>query len=84
MHWPGADSIDRDIPPLPPFEPGSTTIRQDRPGWAYGPFILNRFTQWNPDTRELDFYYLMSTGRPYQVQLMQSRLGFGDFGVPIP
>jgi hypothetical protein len=74
MHWPGEDSMNRGIPPLPPFEPGSTTIREDKPGWAYGAFILNRFTDWDEPTRELKIYYLLSTGRPYQVHLMQTRL----------
>lgn len=48
MHWPGSgDIIQSHIPPLPPFEPG-TTVRQDRPGWLYGAFLLNRFTEWGP------------------------------------
>jgi len=78
MHLPGEDSMDRDIPPLPPFEPGSTTIREDKPGWAYGAFILNRFTDWDEPNRMLKLYYLLSTGRPYQVHLMHTRLLIPD------
>jgi hypothetical protein len=78
MHWPGDDSMNRDIPPLPPFEPGSTTIREDKPGWAYGAFILNRFTDWDEPTRVLKIYYLLSTGSPYQVHLMHTRLRIPD------
>lgn len=43
-------------------------------GWAYGPFIVNRFTEWNAATRELGIYYLLSLSTPYQVQLMYTRL----------
>jgi hypothetical protein len=78
MHFPGQDTIHRDVPPLPPFEPGSTTSREDRPGCAYGAFILNRFTTWDEATRVLETYYLLSTGRPYQVQLMHTQLRFLD------
>lgn len=74
MHWPGSgDIIQSHIPPLPPFEPG-TTVRQDRPGWPYGAFLLNRFTEWDQPARVLTIRYLLSTSRPYQVQMMETRL----------
>ena len=40
--------------------------------YAYGPFLLNRYTKWDPAYRDLTIYYLVSTFRPYQVQLMRS------------
>jgi hypothetical protein len=75
MHWPGSgDIIQSHIPPLPLFEPGSTTVRQDTPGWPYGAFLLNRFTEFNEHARVLTIRYLLSTSRPYQVQMMETRL----------
>jgi hypothetical protein len=67
MHDPGKDTINPDVPPRepPPL---------DHPGWAYGVFILNRFTNWDASTRELGIYYLLSTSSPYQVHLMHTRL----------
>jgi hypothetical protein len=44
------------------------------PGWAYGAFLLANLTEWEPDSRRLEIHYLMSTSRPYQVQLMRSAL----------
>lgn len=74
MHWPGSDSINRDIPPLPPpVSPGST-IREDKPGSAYGCLIVKRYTEYDASTRKLGIYYLLSTSRPYQVHLMHSQL----------
>lgn len=67
MHKPGADRIHPDIPPSQP--PG-----YDNPGWAYGAFVLNRFTEWNDTDRTLGLYYLLSTSSPYQVHLMHTRL----------
>jgi len=84
MHWPGRDPINLDVPPLPPWDPDRPGQREDKPGWAYGAFILNRFTKWDEATRVLEIYYLLSTSRPYQVQLMHSTLRFGNLGVIIP
>ena len=67
MHEPGVDRIN---PNLPPAEPPGI----DHPGWAYGAYILNRFTEWNPTTRELVMYYLLSLSSPYQIQLMCSKI----------
>ncbi len=47
-------------------------------GFAYGAYLLNRYTRWDAATRTLTLYYLMSTGMPYQVQLMRSRIKFAD------
>lgn len=66
MHRPGFDRIHPDVPPAQPSG-------EDLPGWAYGAYILNRFTQWDPHGF-LDLYYLMSTASPYQVHLMHTRL----------
>ncbi len=75
MHWPcSGDIIQSHIPPLPPFVQGSTTVREDRPGWPYGAFLLNRFTEWDQLAHVLTIRYLLSTSRPYQVQMMETRL----------
>lgn len=71
MHWPDLDAIheadprrDKDAPPPDPAVPG----------WAYGAFLMDRFTRWDPDSRQLELYYLLSTGSPYQVQVMHTTL----------
>lgn len=84
MHLSPFDTMHLDLPPLPPFVPGSTSQREDKPGSAYGAFILNRFTKWDEATRVLDIYFILSTGRPYQVHLMQSTLLLANLGVIIP
>jgi hypothetical protein len=68
MHWP---ELGHDIPWMPdqPFP--------WLPGAAYGAFLLERYTRWKNATGELDLYYLMSTGSPYQVQLMHTTLRLG-------
>ena len=46
-----------------------------KPGtWPYGPYILNRFTEWNGTTRELGIYYLISLSTGYQMHLMYTRI----------
>jgi len=42
------------------------------PAFAYGAFLLHKYTQWDESHRFATIFYLMSTGRPYQVQLMSS------------
>lgn len=49
---------------------------RDNPGWAYAPFLLNRYTRWDPQERTAKIYYLMSTSVPYQVMLMRTELEF--------
>jgi len=61
-HSPVTDGLDR----LPPTIGGN--------GFAYGAYLLNRYTRWDAATRTLTIYYLMSTGVPYQVQLMRSQI----------
>jgi hypothetical protein len=66
MHWPDLDHLhtlgsDKDL-----GWPGSD------PGWAYGAFIVAPLTRWDPAARTLELSYLMSTSRPYQVQLMRT------------
>jgi len=63
---PVADGLDR----LPPTIGGN--------GFAYGAYLLNRYTRWNAATRTLTIYYLMSTGMPYQVQLMRSQIRIAE------
>ncbi len=46
----------------------------DHPSFAYGPYILNQYTQYDEQTKIATIYYLMSTGRPYQVQVMRSKI----------
>jgi Domain of unknown function (DUF4185) len=64
MHWPGLDQI---WPRKPPD-------LGDQPGWAYGAFLTDRFCSWDASSRQLTLYYLLSLSRPYQVQLMRSRV----------
>jgi hypothetical protein len=68
MHWPNQDTITPDVPPR------EDANLPEHPGWAYGVFILNRFTEWSARTQELGIYYLLSPSSPYQVQLMYTRL----------
>jgi hypothetical protein len=67
MHMPGKDTIHPNLPPHQPPGP-------EKPGWAYGIFLLNRFTTWDSNARILGIYYLLSFGSPYQVQVMHSLL----------
>jgi predicted Fe-Mo cluster-binding NifX family protein len=44
------------------------------PGFAYGPYLLNHYTTYDVDADTATIHYLMSTGKPYQVQVMRTRL----------
>jgi hypothetical protein len=70
MHEPGEDELNL----LPPERPSADS------GWAYGPFLLNRYTRWDAQCRNATIYYLMSTNSPYQVMLMRSQLHFANNG----
>jgi hypothetical protein len=73
MHWGGIDDIDKRVPP---------NIFGDQPGWAYGAFLMNRFTHWDGAARRLSLAYLISTSNPYQVQVMNTELSLlyvGDY-----
>ena len=64
MHSPGKDDPSR----WPPVFPGQPK------GFAYGAFLLNRYTAWNAREQIVTIWYLMSTFSPYQVQLMRSQI----------
>jgi len=49
--------------------------REDLSGAAYGPFIMERYTNCSGDRCRL--YYTMSTWNPYQVMVMQSEVRSG-------
>jgi len=73
MHQVGSPyHINPDIPPR------QDPTKPEHDGWAYGAFLLNRFTEWDATTRELGIYYLLSLSSPYQVQLMHTRLLIPD------
>lgn len=46
--------------------------------WAYGAFIVNRFTLWRPASSEVRIRYLLSLFEPYQLQLVESRIRLPD------
>ncbi|WP_051030176.1 hypothetical protein [Nocardia takedensis] len=71
---PGFGSFPSNYPPLPPPIGGDLNNRENLPGWAYGAFLLERFTAWDAPSRTLDLHYLLSLGRPYQVQLFSTKL----------
>jgi hypothetical protein len=66
MHEPGED----DLHLMPPKRPSADS------GWAYAPFLVDRYTRWDAQSRTATIYYLMSTNSPYQVMLMRSQLRF--------
>ena len=70
MHWPGDGVADAD----PLREPGARPPDPAVPGFAYGAFLLNKFTRWDSENRRLELYYLLSLGSPYQVQVMHTTL----------
>ena len=71
MHLPRSHGGILDIhPKLPPPQPPP----EDNPGWAYGAFLIERFTDFGREPGILSLHYLLSFGSPYQVQLMHSRL----------
>jgi hypothetical protein len=67
MHWPDLDQLHNGPPAMP-----------DTPGWAYGAHLLTPLARWDSAARALTLHYLMSTSRPYQVQLMRTR-----FAIPL-
>jgi uncharacterized protein with PIN domain len=73
MHQVGSPyHINPDIPPR------QDPAKPEHDGWAYGAFLLSRFTEWDATARELGIYYLLSLSSPYQVQLMHTRLLIPD------
>lgn len=65
-------------------EPGRggllTRLLRPGSGWAYAPFLLDRYTRWDPRKQTATIYYLMSTSVPYQVMLMRSQVWFSYTG----
>jgi hypothetical protein len=68
MHDPGEDNLHL----MPPERPSADS------GWAYAPFLVNRYTRWDAQCRIATIHYLMSTNSPYQVMLMRWQLRFAD------
>ncbi|WKB55801.1 DUF4185 domain-containing protein [Eleftheria terrae] len=54
------------------LDEGARFIHPD--GGTYGPYIIPRFTEYDPLTRRVVVYYVMSTWNPYQIVLMRSEL----------
>ena len=46
--------------------------------FVYGAYLLNRYTRWDAGRRMVTFNYLMSTGCPYQVQIMETTISFDE------
>lgn len=46
--------------------------------WAYGAFIIDRFTTWHPAASDVRIRYLLSLFEPYQLQLVESRIHLPD------
>jgi hypothetical protein len=44
------------------------------PSFLYGPHLLNRYTRFDARANTVTIHYLVSTGWPYQVQLMRSSI----------
>ena len=45
------------------------------PSFLYGPHLLNRYTRFDPRANTITIHFLVSTGWPYQVQLMRAAIG---------
>lgn len=69
MHDPNRPHPDGLWPNEPPADP-----KNEVQGWAYGAFIIERYTTWDAGSGALTLTYLMSTAAPYQVQVMQTTL----------
>jgi hypothetical protein len=50
------------------------TLADSENGFAYGAFILENYTKWEPEPRILKLHYLLSTFSPYQVHVMYSEV----------
>ncbi len=56
--------------PARPGDPRPRYINSD--GSTYGPYIVPRFTEYEPVTGDTTIYYAMSTWRPYQAVLLRT------------
>ena len=63
-----------DSPDFPDLNNLVASVPNVLPGYAYGPYILNQYTQYDPTDDIATIFYLMSTGKPYQVQVMRSSI----------
>jgi hypothetical protein len=68
---PSADHINE----IPPPQPNSQM------GWAYGAFIIDHYTRYDPSSRTLNLVYTLSPGSPYQIQLVETSIVLPD---PLP
>jgi lysophospholipase L1-like esterase len=65
---------------VPLFDPRhDTAVTQandwnDADSWAYGPFLLSRFHEWDLQSSTLTLRYLASTSVPYQVQMLSAQI----------
>jgi len=73
MHWTGLDDIHIRVPPKLHLDDGRDTWALER-GHAYGGFIVDRFTKYEPLNKNVNLVYLMSTFNPYQVHVMRTVL----------
>jgi hypothetical protein len=48
--------------------------RSGTPSYPYGPSIIERFTTWDPSSREVGICYLISLNKEYQVHLVRTTL----------
>jgi hypothetical protein len=48
--------------------------RIPHPSFAYGAYILDPYTEWDAGARAATIRYLLSTGSPYQVQVMETQI----------
>jgi len=70
-------AVDHFNPDIPPAQ-NPADKNPDHPGWAYGVFLLKKYTdqEWDAVHKVLRLYYLMSTSSPYHVHVMCSSLDF--------
>ncbi len=66
IHDPGKDNLDQ----LPPIHPEGN----QGPGGTYGPYLVNRWNNWDDRSQQAGIYFTMSTWIPYQPQLIRARL----------
>jgi hypothetical protein len=64
----------------PPTAPGPPQWppQNPHPSFAYGAYLLDGYVRWDAAAQTVTFNYLMSTGCPYQVQVMESSIRFEE------
>src|SRR5262249_40183692 len=64
-----------DIPIFDPSaRPADQALLAGANSYPYGPYPLERYTNWNPQMGILDVHYLLSLYNPYQVQVMHTQI----------